>query len=415
MSSVAAYAAILAGCILIYWCLPRARQDVFLWVASAAFIATIDWKTAAWLMGFSVLTFVATQTLGGRYKSLTLLSCVSVGGYLAYNKYLPPLFEYLKAPGHKAAAAVVVPLGASYFTFKLIHYVIESTRGHIPRHTFSEFLSYMFFLPMFPAGPIERFDEFLKNRTRTFSSDLLYRGGTRILYGLIKKYVILDLILARHEEHARLVEGIPLLMPSYSTVKLLEHLGTLNPVFVWQYVINGYVGIYMDFSAYTDIAVGLGLFLGVKLQENFDYPFLATNIGDFWKRYHMSLSNWAQRYVYFPVLGATRNAQLALFATMLMIGLWHAGNLNYFAWGLYQASMLSLHLVWTRYRRRRVGREEDDSPFAKFVEGKPFNFLGWALTFMGVCGSFAFSSTQQQGAWAGVRILAALVGIHLNG
>ena len=165
------------------------------------------------------------------------------------------------------------------------------------------------------------------------------------------------------------------------------------------------------------MAIGLGLMFGVKLyRENFDWPFLVTNIGDFWKKYHMSLSNWAQRYVYFPMLGWTRNAQLALFATMIAIGIWHAGNINYLAWGTYQAVLLSLHLVWTRYKRHETsGGDEDARSGSKLVEHPAFaGGLLSSFTFLMVCASAAFPSTQGQGLWAACRVYAALFGVHLH-
>ncbi|HVY47528.1 MAG TPA: MBOAT family O-acyltransferase [Minicystis sp.] len=414
MITSAIFWGVLLGGAVVYWLLPRWREQ-FLFVLSAGYVAYLDYKVALWLLGFSVLSYYSTQKLDQKFKYMSLIPAFGVGAYLAFYKYIPPILAQAthKASG-KGAATFVVPLGASYFTFKIIHYVIECRRGHMKPHKVEQFLSYMFFLPMYTAGPIERFDEYLKNRTDKVSFDLVARGGTRIVYGLIKKFVVVDLILNRHASPTRVWEAVPLVMPSYAIDKLVPKLATISPVYVWQFCINHFIGWYLDFSAYCDIAIGLGLLFGIKLVENFEWSFLVTNVSDFWKRYHISLSNWAQRYVYFPMLGWTRNAQLALFATMIMIGLWHAGNLNYLAWGTYQACLLSLNLVWTRYKRRRIGREEDGSPFNKLVEHPVFGFAGGIVTALGICASSALPSTQAYGLVTGLRVLGALVGIHVH-
>jgi alginate O-acetyltransferase complex protein AlgI len=415
--------------VVVFWLLPRRFRDFFMVASFGVYIAWLDWQAAIAVMLFSCFAYFATQVLDGRLKWLTLIAGASVLLYLAYFKYLPPLLHphappkisagATNQPGQVMAAGnaqVLVPLGTSYFTFKIVHYVIECHRKHIQKHTLESFLAYMFFLPMFAAGPIERFDEFRKNRVDEFKSEHVWRGGTRIIYGLIKKFVIVDMFLGRVlARDADLKEMIPLFMPNYPIERVVAKLDHLHPLIAWQFVINTYIKWYVDFSAYTDIAIGLGLLYGIKLCENFEWPFLATNISDFWRRYHMSLSNWAQRYVYFPVLGSTRNATLALFATMIAIGLWHAGNLNFLVWGVYQASFLWLHLAWARYKRRRIGREDDENgKFTRAMQNKAIPVLGFVVTFFGVCASAVFPTTEDFGIKTGFRLGAALFGIHFN-
>src|SRR5262249_5414287 len=157
-------------------------RDLFLCLVFGICVAVLDWQAALAVFGFASLAYVSMQVLGGRYKWLTLLSGGSVLAYLAWYKYYPPIAHpqlfvphvAKPVPDHPGLAvalgetATKIPLGASYFTFKIIHYVIECHRKHIGKHSFTQFLSYTFFLPMFTAGPIERFEEFQKNRTDDF-------------------------------------------------------------------------------------------------------------------------------------------------------------------------------------------------------------------------------------------------------
>ena len=235
---------------VIYWQLPRGR-NAFLFASSGAYIAYLDPQGAAFLLAFSLLAYFTTQTLKHKHKWLTLIVGLGIAGYLGYYKYLPPLLPYVgHYIGHEEdpKVKILVPLGASYFTFKLIHYLIECHRKHIPSHDLASFLAYMFFAPMFTAGPIERFEEFLKNRSPTFSRDYIYRGGTRIIYGFIKKFVIVDLFVGKEVKHRSiLLQAIPLIHGACPTDQLLADLNRLHPFFVWQYVINHYVASYLDF------------------------------------------------------------------------------------------------------------------------------------------------------------------------
>ncbi|MEH6593658.1 MAG: MBOAT family O-acyltransferase, partial [Halioglobus sp.] len=236
---------------------------------------------------------------------------------------------------------VVVPLGISYYTFKLIHYGIEVQRGNFPDHSLGDLFSYIFFVPIFTAGPIERFEHFIGNRADTWQKEHFVEGMARIFHGLIKKLVLGNILVLN------LMERLP------GTGDILQDVSVIPAHQLWALCILTFVYMYLDFSAYSDIAIGSSRLFGFRIMENFNWPMRAMNISDFWKRWHMTLSGWCQYYVYMPMIGLTRNPHLAVYATFVVIGLWHSGTAGWLLWGLYHASGVSVFGFWGRYRRKR--------------------------------------------------------------
>jgi alginate O-acetyltransferase complex protein AlgI len=256
---------------------------------------------------------------------------------------------------------------------------------------------------MFAAGPIERFDDYLANRSARLTKEQVAEGGSRILYGLVKKMVIVDVLLDQQRAalSPRLFDAIPFLKAP-PTVDCLLDSGRVNPLFAWQFVIHRFTVWYLDFSAYSDVAIGIALFFGIRLVENFDWPIFAPNPTVFWKRYHASLSAWCQRYVYFPVMGRARNPYLAVYATMIVMGLWHGASLNYVVWGIYQATVLSVYVTWLRVKRWRKWK----------LKSNALLVLGTVVTALLACASSVFASTSDKGVVSAFRLLGMLVGIH---
>lgn len=139
----------------------------------------------------------------------------------------------------------------------------------------------------------------------------------------------------------------------YSVTELLEHLHALSPVTVWVFLVLHFLTAYLDFSAYSDIAIGASRLFGLRVMENFNWPIFASSISDFWRRWHMTLARWCQSYVYMPVIGLTRNPYAAIFSTFIVMGLWHAGALHWFAWGLHHALGVAVYTRWARWTRTR--------------------------------------------------------------
>jgi alginate O-acetyltransferase complex protein AlgI len=194
------------------------------------------------------------------------------------------------------------------------------------------------------AGPIQRYEEFVEGRQDRLEGALLRDGLMRIAVGLIKQTAGIDLLVALRRLFLRT-----------SQFDSLADILSLNAGMLWVLAVSTYLISYLNLSAYSDIAIGSSRLFGLKIGENFNHPVTATSLTDFWRRWHMTLSNWCQSYVFAPVLGMTRNPYVALVASFQVMGLWHIFTLNRVAWGLYQALGLSV-LSLMRRRGRGQGR-----------------------------------------------------------
>ena len=249
---------------------------------------------------------------------------------------------------------VVLPVGISFFTFQALSYVIDVYRGKIAATSLLQFAVYLAFFPQLVAGPIVRASEFLPQLERRLNPREIdfTRGAMLIALGLFKKVVIASYLADA------LVDDVFAFPERFSGAEIL--LG------VYGYAIQ----IYADFSGYTDIAIGVALLLGFRFPENFNQPYRATSIGDFWRRWHMTLSRWLRDYLYIP-LGGNRGGKAKrdrnLFLTMLLGGLWHGAAWPFVIWGAYQGGGLMAERrlgEWTDRRRERrtderAGRGEE--------------------------------------------------------
>lgn len=189
-------------------------------------------------------------------------------------------------------------------------------------------MQFQFFPATLFVGPINRFEEFLRDiRRRRFDQARVSSGLQRILTGAVKIVVIANYLIADK-------------LPALGDLGL----GSVGHLYVD--AILFWFKLYIFFSGYSDIAIGFGAVLGMRLPENFNWPFLAGNIGDFWRRWHITLSNWCRDYVHLPVLARWRRPAVATTASMLVLGLWHEASTHYLLWGLYHAAGLT---VWRRF------------------------------------------------------------------
>jgi D-alanyl-lipoteichoic acid acyltransferase DltB (MBOAT superfamily) len=249
------------------------------------------------------------------------------------------LTELINMFSHKQfdAAFIILPVGISFYTFQIISYIVDIYRNKIkPLKHISDFGFYVTFFPQLVAGPIVRASDFVPQIYEKFHlyKEEFGQGLFFILNGLIKKIVIADFISVNFVDR---VFDNPL---SYS--------GFENLMAVYGYSIQ----IYCDFSGYTDIAIGLALWMGFRLNMNFNSPYKATNITGFWHRWHISLSSWLKDYLYIP-LGGNRKGKVRtyinLFITMLLGGLWHGANLRFVIWGALHGIYLAIHKMFTKW------------------------------------------------------------------
>ncbi|MBI5934056.1 MAG: MBOAT family protein [Chloroflexi bacterium] len=324
---------------------PRLKM-FFLLFASYAFYALADWKFLPLLLALSFFTFLlARRGWIGAGVALNL-------GALALFKYLNFGIEgynaAMTALGLSAAVAKALelglPLGISFYVFKHIGYLLDVQRGRIPATSdFWAFATFSAYFPQISAGPISGFQETaeqyasLPDRPR---HDQIYSGLLYLSMGLTKKVLIADSLGTLLASSTNSVDGFAGAIPA------------------WYIVLAYTMQLYFDFSGYTDMVLGVSMIFGVTLPPNFNSPYLATNPAEFWERWHMSLSNWFNYYLFSPMSrsllrkwGAQKRDQaqyVANLATMSLVGLWHGAGLSYIFWGLYHGLLLNFNAWWKR-------------------------------------------------------------------
>lgn len=385
--------AVLVGSVPLFWLLPMRIRPGFLAAVSLGYLLTLaPWSVCALVAWTLAFFYLAPQIVDGKRWRRAILSglILAILGYLAYFKYIPPLIAAVSS--HPLEANLLIPLGISYYTFKLIHYAAEVARGNVQDRSLSRFFCYILLFPIFTAGPIERFDHFLANQDTGWQLDSMVEGLTRIVYGLIKRFLVAEVVLRY-------------LFFDLTNESLLADLAETSAARVWAFLIVSFVFFYLDFSAYSDLAIGCSRLFGFRIMENFNFPILACNIGEFWRRWHMTLSSWCQTYVYMPLLGLYRKPLVALYGSFIVFGLWHAGTLARLSWGLYHATGVAVFMTWARFRRRRGWR---------FSERGIWPALSFVVTQAFVSVSMAFLVIRpEHGVWDSLRILCKLVLIEV--
>lgn len=294
---------------------------------------------------------------------------------------------------------LILPIAISFYTFQVISYLVDVYEKKIKvEHNLGKFALYVSFFPQLVAGPIERSTNFLpqirnldnKPKSRTFPR-LLHRlrhGGRLILFGIFKKVVIADNL-------GPFVENV--------FDKEQSQLGGLILMALFAFSFQ----IYMDFSAYTDIARGSARLFGINLMNNFNGPYLSKNIQEFWRNWHISLSTWFRDYVYQK---CNRNRQsfinilFAILLTFVLSGIWHGANWTFIVWGIYHGIGLCLFLSF-----RRVLESETLPSLVKFYLSKISNFfISWLLTFaFVVIGWLFFRSVDIGSAFSSIYFIGA--------
>jgi alginate O-acetyltransferase complex protein AlgI len=304
-----------------------------------------------WVLLLGALTAVAygaglaMSKVGPRRRAAFTSSIVVIVSVLAFFKYAPRLAQAL-ATGHSSAlAGVILPLGLSYYVFKLLSYVIDVYWGKLePERDFIAFAAYVSFLPQLPSGPIQRPGDFL---AQLRSPSVSVASGLRlILFGLFQKVVVAD--------RASLWVD-PVFAPAGASLDPLTAV-----VGMYAYAIQ----LYADFGGMSDIAIGLGRLFGIEAPPNFRSPYMAESLPEFWRRWHMSLTSWISDYVFMPLRMLTRQwgtvgLVVCLMANMCLIGLWHGATAPLLVFGtLHGALMVAATLskkkrdAWFKTRQR---------------------------------------------------------------
>jgi alginate O-acetyltransferase complex protein AlgI len=257
-------------------------------------------------------------------------------GVLAYFKYANFFIDNLDALGgwNLDWPHIFLPLGISFYTFQSIAYLADCKEGKVGRHSMLDFAVFLHFFPQLIAGPIvhhrEMLPQFRSLRTFVVNHRNLATGFALFTLGLAKKVLIADHFSAWVD-------------PAYEHVGMLSHLGAWAAVFGYGFQ------LYFDFSGYSDMAIGLGLLFNVRYPQNFNSPYKAESLIDFWRRWHMTLSRFLRDYVYIP-LGGNRHGKarryVNLLVTMLLGGFWHGAAWTFVAWGAWHGVFLALNHAW---------------------------------------------------------------------
>lgn len=303
------------------------------------------------------------------------------------------------------ASPVDLPwLGFSYLAFRLLHVLRDYQTGKLPALSLEEFVTYALFFPALTAGPIDRAPRFAGELRHTTSStqpvlsanpSALFSGGQRLISGIFKKFVLADslALLALNSQNASQVN-----QTGWAWILLYAY--TLR--------------IYFDFSGYTDIAIGLGRLLGIRLPENFDRPYLKTNLTAFWNSWHITLAQWFRAYFFNPITRSLKTRHryvpawgiilLGQMGTMLLIGLWHGINWNFVIWGAWHGLGLFIHNRWTDWLRPRMAERQLSMLMQRLLQAG-----GWLLTFHYVAlGWVWFALPDMHLSW---RLFLKLLGI----
>jgi D-alanyl-lipoteichoic acid acyltransferase DltB (MBOAT superfamily) len=369
----------------------RGRWSVFIITASYIFYGWWNPRFVLLLLAVTVWNQVMGLTIHRltepRARKLALGIAVAGDlGILAYFKYT----DFLLVSGENLASSagiqinqaiwqITLPVGISFFTFQAMSYIIDIYRRRIEPTSWLDFAVYQSFFPHLEAGPIVRASEFLpqlrrRPDPRRVDASLAF---FLIMSGLFKKVVLSDLLSQR------------IVDPVFAAPSL--HSGPETLLAVYAYAAQ----IYCDFSGYTDIAIGLALLLGFRFPQNFNGPYTAVSIQDFWRRWHMTLSRWLRDYLYIP-LGGNRHGRLNtyrnLMLTMLLGGLWHGASWTFVIWGAWHGSFLCLD-HWRGERREARGLPEP-------VLDRRARIIRRVVTFNIVCvGWVFFRATSFLNAW----------------
>jgi alginate O-acetyltransferase complex protein AlgI len=339
--------------LLYYWLFKSPRSKMFfLLAASLLFYAAAGWEFAFLLAGISALTYLAGRK--GWYIPGILLNL----GTLALFKYLDfgieTFNQLMNAAGLGFTAHLLqwgLPLGISFYVFRHIGYLLDVKAERYPAtQEIWSFLTFSFYFPQISAGPMSSYKDIagqLSSLPERLENDRAASGLIYLSYGLAKKVLIADQISLLLRSTINTEGNFPGLIPA------------------WYILIAYAIQLYFDFSGYTDMALGVSTLLGISLPANFNNPYLAQDISEFWKRWHISLSTWFRYYLFSPLSrsllkkwGPSRRewAQYAanLF-TMSLIGLWHGAGWGYLLWGIYHGLLLNLNGWWKRSNRQIPG------------------------------------------------------------
>jgi len=357
---------------IVYWLIPgKVWKNLFLTLVSLGFLTYLDRWAPVMILVMTVFTYlIARMIQQGKNKKIWHLSGVlGLVLLLVFFKYsgllvttLCSLMSFVSMLPTFRIEHLLLPLGISYITFKYISYLTDVYWGIVKPGYFLDFLLYGSLFTIYVAGPIERFERFKPQAEATswkFQSIFLSESFERIVYGIFKKAVLADSI-------AYLINPVWANPDGYASyIYILAIIG-----FSFQ--------IYFDFAGYSDIAIGASRMFGYKIMENFNWPYLQPNISQFWRNWHISLSDWVRDYLFFPLSrkfsGKFWQLILVPIIAMGICGIWHGAAWHFLIWGMIHGAALSLLQFWNLWKKKHPALN-------RLTNTTKFNYFSTALTF----------------------------------
>lgn len=379
----------LPGLLAVYALTPARRSQALLLCASLLFYALTDWTSLPVFLASvacNMLLALGIERCGPFWRKPLLTLAVTANLLLlGYAKYFTFLLGQIPGlEGMAAMAPKTLPLGVSFFTFAAIAYLVDVARGQCPASRDPvRFGLFMAFFPKITAGPIARFQQMFPpgGAVGRMSLEGLCQGLSRFAVGLAKKTLVAGQL------------GV------LADAAFSERPGNLDMGTAWLGLACYTLQLYYDFSGYTDMAVGLGRVFGYTVPENFNYPYAAQSVRQFWRRWHMTLSGWFRDYLYIP-LGGGKTAPWKVYRNLLVVftlcGLWHGASWSFVVWGLWHGVFLALE-------RTALGHRLDQAP-------RPVRH---AYCLLAVCLGWVFFRAPDFGA--ALSYLGALVGLGSSG
>lgn len=309
--------------LILYFIFPKKYKNIVLLIFSFIFYFYGEPKYILLMLIEVFFSYFMTLSLE-KNKSKSLLGII-----ISFHIFLLCVFKYFNFiitninsifGGNISLLNIVLPIGISFYTFQIISYEVDVYRGKVnASKSLIDYMTYVFLFPQLIAGPIVRYETISKElKSRKVTLEDFSYGVNRFIIGLFKKVVIANNI--------------------GELCNILNNSSEVSVLLYWVLGISYMLQIYFDFSGYSDIAIGIGRMIGFKFPENFNYPYIANSVTDFWRRWHMTLSSWFRDYVYIP-LGGNRVSTLKHIRNILFVwmltGLWHGASWNFIIWGIY--------------------------------------------------------------------------------
>ena len=318
----------LLGPLIAYLRRYRTTQSLFLIILGLAWLIYVNPQGAALFFGFLsfgyiLLTVLQDQAAKSANKLISIIALIIL--CLLFFKFGAPLI--LSAFANPGGLSLALPIGISYLAIRLVDLCLSAYSNALKDLNFIRYCTFMALPHTLLAGPIFTYEDFNNSQNESYSIVDFSAGAGRITLGLVKKFLA-DLYV------------LPLVAANMGTIILAHEEITHSDL--WLMLLANVLYIYLDFSAYCDLAIGSGRMANIRVPENFNLPLLKSGILNFWRNWHMTLSNWVMRRVYFPVFISTRSPYVSTVCCMLAIGLWHTPNLSWAAWAIHHSTAMYL-------------------------------------------------------------------------